>query len=94
MISRMFGLRPAINTILAGSRSGENAQLAGEGAGLLGSDGSAAAQLSGEGMPNLVQDVSRNVQHAPQRRLEQIVALDEKQAAAILKQWIRQEEPV
>jgi flagellar M-ring protein FliF len=31
---------------------------------------------------------------APQRRLEQIVQLDEKQAAAILKQWIRQEEAV
>jgi flagellar M-ring protein FliF len=88
-----FGLRPAINTILAGSRSSESAQLlAGEGAGLDG-DGSAAAQLSHEAMPNLVQDVSKKVQHAPQKRLEQIVQLDEKQAAAILKQWIRQEEP-
>jgi flagellar M-ring protein FliF len=88
-----FGLRPAINTILAGSRSSESAQLlAGEGAGLDG-DGSAAAQLAHEAMPNLVQDVSRKVQHAPQKRLEQIVQLDEKQAAAILKQWIRQEEP-
>ena len=90
-----FGLRPAINTILAGSKSGENAQsVAGEGAALLGGGGSAAAQLFNEAMPNLVGDVSRNVQHAPQRRLEQIVQLDEKQAAAILKQWIRQEEPV
>lgn len=90
-----FGLRPAINTILAGSRSGESTQLsAGEGGGLLGGDGSATAQLSNAAMPNLVQDVSRNVLHAPQRRLEQIVQLDEKQAAAILKQWIRQEETV
>jgi flagellar M-ring protein FliF len=46
----------------------------------------------GEETPNLVQDIPRRVQHAPQRRLEQIVQLDEKQAAAILKQWIRQEE--
>jgi flagellar M-ring protein FliF len=90
-----FGLRPAINTILAGSKSGESAQsVAGEVAALLGGDGSAAAQLLSEAMPNLVGDISRNVQHAPQRRLEQIVQLDEKQAAAILKQWIRQEEPV
>jgi flagellar M-ring protein FliF len=90
-----FGLRPAINTILAGSRSGESAQLsAAESGGLLAGDGNATAQLSNAAMPNLVQDVSRNVQHAPQRRLEQIVQLDEKQAAAILKQWIRQEEPV
>jgi flagellar M-ring protein FliF len=90
-----FGLRPAINTILAGSKSDESAQsVAGEAAALLGGDGSAAAQLLSEAMPNLVGDISRNVQHAPQRRLEQIVQLDEKQAAAILKQWIRQEEPV
>ena len=50
-----------------------------------------AALALGEA-PNLVQDVSRKVLNAPQRRLEQIVQLDEKQAAAILKQWIRQEE--
>ena len=89
-----FGLRPAINTILAGSRSGESAQLlAAEGAGLLGDEDGAAARLSREETPNLVQDVSRKALHAPQKRLEQIVQLDEKQAAAILKQWIRQEEP-
>ena len=63
-----FGLRPAINTILAGSRSDESAQLlAGEGAGLLGGDGSATGQLSREETPNLVEDVSRKVLHAPQR---------------------------
>jgi flagellar M-ring protein FliF len=41
-----------------------------------------------------VSDITRKVLSAPQRRLEQIVQLDEKQAAAILKQWIRQEEAV
>lgn len=89
-----FGLRPAINTILASSKSGENAQFLAADGSLLGADGNPANQLTNEPMPNLVGDVSRNVQHAPQRRLEQIVQLDEKQAAAILKQWIRQEEPV
>lgn len=88
-----FGLRPAMNTILASSKSSESAQLLAEGNGLLGADGIAAAQLAHEATPNLVQDVSRKAQHAPQKRLEQIVQLDEKQAAAILKQWIRQEEP-
>jgi flagellar M-ring protein FliF len=34
------------------------------------------------------------MQNTPQKRLEQIIQLDEKQAAAILKQWIRQEETV
>ena len=89
-----FGLRPAINTILASSKASENAQLLeSEGAGLLGEDGAATARLAQEATPNLVQDVSRKVQNGPQKRLEQIVQLDEKQAAAILKQWIRQEEP-
>ena len=89
-----FGLRPAINTILASSKANESAQLLeSEGAGLLGEDGTATARLAQEATPNLVQDVSRKVQNGPQKRLEQIVQLDEKQAAAILKQWIRQEEP-
>jgi flagellar M-ring protein FliF len=88
-----FGLRPAMNTILASSKSTETAQLqAGEGAGLLGLAGGAAGQFALEETPNLVQDISRKAQHAPQKRLEQIIQLDEKQAAAILKQWIRQEE--
>jgi flagellar M-ring protein FliF len=88
-----FGLRPAISTILASSASAETAELqVGAGAGPLGADGSATGQLAREETPNLVGDVSRKVLHGPQKRLEQIVQLDEKQAAAILKQWIRQEE--
>jgi flagellar M-ring protein FliF len=86
-----FGLRPAINTILS-SRSTEIAQLAaGEEAALAGGEG-VLAQLAQDDAPNLVQDISKRVQHAPQKRLEQIIQLDEKQAAAILKQWIWQEE--
>ena len=91
-----FGLRPAMNTILASTKSAETAELqaAADGTPLLDSDGNAIAQVPNDQAPNLVQDVSKRVQHAPQRRLEQIVQLDEKQAAAILKQWIRLEEPV
>jgi flagellar M-ring protein FliF len=89
-----FGFRPAINTILA-SRATETAELAAEqGAGLLGGGAGVMSQLSSEEQPNLVSDITRKVLSAPQRRLEQIVQLDEKQAAAILKQWIRQEEAV
>ncbi|MEW6645321.1 MAG: flagellar basal-body MS-ring/collar protein FliF [Pseudomonadota bacterium] len=88
-----FGLRPAINTILD-SRATETAQLEVEepAGGLLGSERSAVAAFVQEDAPNLVQDISKKVQYAPQKRLEQIIQLDEKQAAAILKQWIRQEE--
>jgi flagellar M-ring protein FliF len=86
-----FGLRPAINAILD-SRATETAQLeTGETTALLGGEGGSMEPFAEEA-PNLVQDISRRVQHAPQRRLEQIIQLDEKQAAAILKQWIRQEE--
>jgi len=89
-----FGLRPAINTILD-SRSTEVAEVEMEerSGALLASEGSTMAALAQEDTPNLVQDISRKVQYAPQKRLEQIIQLDEKQAAAILKQWIRQEEP-
>ncbi|MET0221994.1 MAG: flagellar basal-body MS-ring/collar protein FliF, partial [Tardiphaga sp.] len=88
-----FGLRPAINTILASAKTDEASQFQAETA-LLGGGNAATALAGGEAPPNLIQDVSSNMQNTPQRRLEQIVQLDEKQAAAILKQWIRQEEAV
>jgi flagellar M-ring protein FliF len=87
-----FGLRPAINTILA-SRATETAELAEQGAGMHGGSGG-MPHLGSEEQPNLVGDITRKALSTPQRRLEQIVQLDEKQAAAVLKQWIRQEEAV
>jgi flagellar M-ring protein FliF len=91
-----FGLRPAINTILASAKTDEATQYQAEANALIGSSGGSGtmtAALSNEPPPNLIQDVSNSIQNAPQKRLEQIIQLDEKQAAAILKQWIRQEEP-
>lgn len=88
-----FGLRPAINTVLASAKSSEAAQLlTADGTPALGNIGLGPAQLASGEIPNLVTDISTKAQHAPQKRLEQIVLLDEKQAAAVLKQWIRQEE--
>jgi flagellar M-ring protein FliF len=90
-----FGLRPAMNTILASTKSTETAQLqAADAAALLALADGTAARLAFEETPNLVQDISLKALHAPQKRLEQIIQLDEKQAVAILKQWIRQEESV
>ncbi|MGM4895086.1 flagellar basal-body MS-ring/collar protein FliF [Tardiphaga sp. 839_C3_N1_4] len=91
-----FGLRPAINTILASAKTDETTQFQAETNALLGggSTMATAALTGGEAPPNLIQDVSSSMQNTPQRRLEQIIQLDEKQAAAILKQWIRQEEAV
>ncbi|KAA0078055.1 flagellar basal-body MS-ring/collar protein FliF [Tardiphaga sp. P9-11] len=91
-----FGLRPAINTILASAKTDETTQFQAETNALLsgGSTMATAALSGGEAPPNLIQDVSSSMQNTPQKRLEQIIQLDEKQAAAILKQWIRQEEAV
>jgi flagellar M-ring protein FliF len=41
---------------------------------------------------NLVEDLEGKMQRTPQKRLEQIVRLDQMQAAAILKDWMRREE--
>lgn len=40
--------------------------------------------------PNLIEDITNDVMRLSQRRLEQMVQLDEEQAANILKQWMRE----
>jgi len=40
--------------------------------------------------PNLIADITNDVMRLSQRRLEQMVALDEEQAANILKAWMRE----
>lgn len=40
--------------------------------------------------PNLIEDITSDVLRLSQRRLEQMVQLDEEQAANILKQWMRE----
>jgi flagellar M-ring protein FliF len=51
-----------------------------------------AAELLGikQPEPNLIADITSDVLRLSQRRLEQMVALDEEQAANILKQWMRE----
>ncbi len=56
-------------------------------------DSAAAAELLGikeQREPNLIEDITNDVMRLSQRRLEQMVALDEEQAAMILKQWMRE----
>ena len=51
------------------------------------------AQLGGLGSQSevsLIEDLTSNPRRSPQKRLEQIVEYDEEQAAAILRQWMRQ----
>ena len=53
-------------------------------------DAAAMPMLEVETEPNLIEDVTSKPKRSPQRRLEQMVEYDERQAAAILKQWVQQ----
>lgn len=84
-----FGLRPAVNGILA-HRAQEKIEALDAVASL---ESAAGALPSGEEAElNLVEDLADKMQRTPQKRLEQIVRLDQMQAAAILKEWMRREE--
>jgi flagellar M-ring protein FliF len=94
-----FGLRPAVKAILARPE----AEAAAEVAMLAGPDGAvpdmlpggeAPAALAGQGSMSLIEDLTAKMNRSPQKRLEQIVELNEEQAAQILRQWLNQEERV
>ena len=84
-----FGLRPAVNSILT-HRAQQGQIEAAEVAAELEAAALASPQELAE--LNLVEDLEGKMQRTPQKRLEQIVRLDQMQAAAILKDWMRREE--
>lgn len=91
-----FGLRPAVNSILE-ARAAERAAEAqkSEFTALADAQAAAAAQQAGAiemDEPNLVEDLTSKMKHAPLKRLEQIIQLNEKQAADVLRRWTRGEE--
>lgn len=88
-----FGLKPAVRAILAQPQ----AETAGSDLLIEGPDSVALAegsfpQLPASDNPNLIEDLTSRMNRSPQKRLEQMVEYDEEQVAAILKQWMRQEE--
>jgi flagellar M-ring protein FliF len=100
-----FGLRPATQALLAAPKSGPEEPIAflpegnpamGDFAEIVSSfpDSTASGGLlpepgdDGDVLRNILAKKTRN----PQKMLEQLVDYDERQAAAILKQWIRQGE--
>ena len=83
-----FGLRPAVNGILTHRAQQEQVEAADAAAELEAATLTAAEQEE----LNLVEDLEGKMQRTPQKRLEQIVRLDQAQAAAILKDWMRREE--
>jgi flagellar M-ring protein FliF len=91
-----FGLRPAVNSILE-ARAAERAAEAqkSEFTALADAQAASAAQQAGAiemDEPNLVEDLTSKMRHAPLKRLEQIIQLNEKQAADVLRRWTRGEE--
>jgi flagellar M-ring protein FliF len=86
-----FGLRPAMDAILTRPKPVEIAETEASIAAAEAEADQHPAQVTDTGT-NLVEDLTGKILRAPQRRLEQIVQLNEEQAAAILKQWMRQEE--
>jgi len=86
-----FGLRPAVNGILNHRAQQEQVEAA-EAAAQLEAAALAPPEREEEAELNLVEDLEGKLQRTPQKRLEQIVRLDQMQAAAILKDWMRREE--
>ena len=55
-----------------------------------------AALAGPEGVPamaSLIEDMAEKAKNSPQKRLEQMIDVDEEQVAAILKRWLLREEP-
>lgn len=95
-----FGLRP-LTRMLTEQKDAEEAAAAAAGGGIAGAlvDGTVdeataailgAGRPAGQDTPNLIEDLTNEVRNVSQKRLEQMVELDEEQAAAILKQWMRE----
>lgn len=93
VIAILFGLRPAVRAILARAPDAPGA------APTAGPERTTALPgvapmpgVAGPASVNLIEDVTNRMNRSPQKRLEQIVEYDEAQAAAILRQWLRQDE--
>jgi flagellar M-ring protein FliF len=90
-----FGLRPAVNSILE-ARAAERAAEVQKSEFTALADAQAAAALQAGAIegdePNLVEDLTSKMKRAPLKRLEQIIQLNEKQAADVLRRWTRGEE--
>lgn len=92
----LFGFKPAVRMIVSQApRSVTAAQeVAAVEAPRAPALGMSAATPVGdsEDNVNLIEDVTKRMNRSPQKRLEQIVEYDEAQAAAILRQWLHQDE--
>ena len=91
-----FGLRPAVRAILARSEDdGKALPEVVEAAPLVPDlvDGAPEA-IAADVEPNLIEDLTSQMNRTAQKRLEQLVEYDEEQAAALLKQWLMMDQRV
>ena len=91
----LFGFRPAVRMIVAHAPTAVAANVVAveaPGTPALGMPVAVAMAAEGEDNVNLIEDVTKRMNRSPQKRLEQIVEYDEVQAAAILRQWLHQDE--
>ena len=87
-----FGLKPAMQALLAQAPAPQRAIAGGAPLAVEGMSETAGADrrnLAREAEPNLIADLTSKMGRSPQKRLEQMIEYDEEQAAAILKQWMR-----
>jgi len=83
-----FGLRPAVNAIVQRDQPESEAALFAAAQEEALSAPNPVAQLTANADVNLIEDISRKLNNSTVKRLEQIVQLNEEQAAHILKQWM------
>jgi len=89
MLLVWFGLRPAMRAVLEPSAIAAASVPGGRLEAAPGDLPSGESSLPGA-EPNLIADLKSKLGRTPQKRLEQMVDFDEEQAAAILKQWMRE----
>ncbi|TGN34766.1 flagellar M-ring protein FliF, partial [Klebsiella oxytoca] len=52
-----------------------------------------AVKLPAPGVAGLLEELEDKMARSPQKRLEQLIDIDEEQVAAVLKRWLMREEP-
>ncbi len=93
MLLIWFGLRPAMAALLPRIEDKSVEALNADGTPAL--EGGQTPQLAGAGptMAHLLEDMTQRMNNSPMKVLEQLVQMDEEQAATILRQWMKEGEP-
>ncbi|MFC5069771.1 flagellar basal-body MS-ring/collar protein FliF [Flaviflagellibacter deserti] len=93
MLLIWFGLRPAMAALLPRIEDKSVEALNADGTPAL--EGGQTPQLTGAGqtMAHLLEDMTQRMNNSPMKVLEQLVQMDEEQAATILRQWMKEGEP-